>query len=138
MTQGRIRALTKPKLLAKMSGKGLLGEIIAFMDGHLDDAVKQMKQYPPPKADSKYVRTYVYMNSWLRTDVRLVKDGLIGNIESDAVDPYGAHYSELVGGDDAGAGQLAMHATTGWTLMAEVLRTGYIPGLKRVIKEALE
>lgn len=135
---GRIRAVGGSKRRLELIAKGVLGEVVVYMDKHLDKGLRIMQTEPPPKAGSFYVRTHTYQRSWTRTDVRLTNEGLIGSLNSNAVDPYGAHYTVIVGGDEQGVGQLEMHSSTGWPLLAEVLRNGYVQGLKEVIHDALQ
>lgn len=133
----RIRAVGgKPRRLELMA-RGALSEVVIYMDQHLDKALKTMQTEPPLKAGSHYVRTHTYQRSWHRTDVRLTNEGLIGSLNSNAVDPYGSHYTVVVGGNEQGVGQLEMHRDTKWPLLAGVLRTNYAPGLRRTIKDAL-
>lgn len=133
----RIRSVTKPSRRLELASKGLLSELVSFMDQHTDKALTVLKTYPPPRGGSNYVRTFTLQRAWRRTDTRLTNAGLITGISNDAVDPRGSHYSELVHGSESGMGQLSIHSETGWPLMAEVLRAGYVQGLKRTIKNAL-
>jgi hypothetical protein len=134
---GRIRAVTKPKQRLDVLARNALGEVVTFMDAHLDRSIKRLQQYPPPRPGSRYVRTYTLRGAWRNSGVRLTREGLVGSVSNDAIDPYGSHYAELVHGDDAGMGQLGLHRGTGWPLMAEVLRTGYRDGVKRAIQRGL-
>lgn len=143
MTVARIRSLTRKPTRLKAIADGLLGEVVVLMDRQLDDALKIMQTEPPPKLDSSYIRTHTYQRSWRRTDVRSTSSGLIGTLNSDAIDPEGKHYSEIVGGDESGEGQLGMHRDTGWPLVAVALREGELGGrsfsskLRAVIRKAV-
>lgn len=129
MTSARIRALTRPTNRLQKMADNLIGEVIAVMDTQIDTALDILRTEPPPKVGSDYVRTHTYQRGWERSDVRLIGTGLVGTISNDAIDPKGRAYSRLVGGDEAGTGQLPMHRDTGWPLMAVALREGVVGGI---------
>lgn len=135
--QIRIRSLTKQKTFTRATADHLLGEVVATMDKQIDDAIDRLRTYPPEKPGSIYVRTGTLGRSWSRTDVRLTRSGLIATVTNDAVDPRGREYSGWVHGDEQGAGQQEQHASTGWPLAAEVLRTGYAQALRKAVRRAL-
>ena len=132
----RIRALTKKPTRLQALANNLLGEVVQVMDRQLDDAVDIMKTEPPPKPDSTYVRTHNYQRSWKRSDVRLRGSGLVGTIRNDM------RYAVFVGGDESGTGQLDMHASTGWPLLATALRdagnVSFSEKLRKAVHEAIE
>lgn len=84
-------------------------------------ALDIMRSEPPLKLGSKYVRTHKYSTSWQPVFPHASGGRLEAGIQGNAVDPYGANYTELVGGDSEGRGQLEMHYNTGWPLAKEAL-----------------
>lgn len=76
---------------------------------------ESMRKYPPPRAGSKYVRTYT-----LRDSVELKK---LDNGYAIEIDPVqrGRHYGKYVIGDAYGRSQAWMHKGR-WHLFAEVTK----------------
>lgn len=129
---GRIRSLTKPKLLKLAKAKGVLADVSSFMDFHASDKVRKLQMYPPPKAGSRYIRTFNLQRGWRIGNVTLSKDGFTKRISNTE------YYAGLVHGGEQGTGQLGMHSETGWPLFAEVIREGYARGIRKVVHNALQ
>lgn len=130
MTFARIRALTTQKSSLEAIAKGIVADVVSAMDLQLDQCVKTMRTEPPPKPDSKYIRTHMYATGWTRTDIRQIHEGLVGSV----LQEHDIRYTEFVGGDESGRGQQSQHKVTGWPLLAEALRTGYAARIKGAVR----
>lgn len=128
----RIRALTSQKSLLDAKARGIVLNVIEGMNRQLDDAVKELRMEPPPKAGSRYIRTHRYSTGFANGGVTETREGLVGRLVRDIP----IDYVEAVGGNESGNNQWEMHNTTGWPLIAEVLRTGYQDRLKRALRNA--
>jgi hypothetical protein len=102
-------------------GVAIVSEVQDAMNAQILTAVDIMRSEPPPKAGSKYIRTHTYANSWRPIFARASGGRLEGGISGNAVDPSGTNYTERVGGDKHGEGQIQMHADTRWPLAVDAL-----------------
>lgn len=128
----RIRALTSQKSLLDARARGIVANVIEGMSQQLDDTVNKLRMEPAPKAGSRYVRTHRYSGGFVNLGVTQTREGLVGRLGRD----INISYVEPVGGNESGNNQWEMHNTTGWPLIAEVLRTGYRDKLKKAVRNA--
>lgn len=128
----RIRALTTQKSLLDARARGIVANVIEGMNQQLDNTVKGLRMEPLPKDGSRYIRTHRYSTGFVNLGVTQTREGLVGRLGRDIP----IDYVEKVGGNEAGNNQWEMHNTTGWPLIAEVLRTGYQDRLRKAIRNA--
>lgn len=90
--------------------------------------------YPPPPANSKYIRTYTLKGSWGKRRTQKTSTYIEWAITNTATSPRGIHYASYPVGDEKGR-QAWMHAGRWW--VAVDMRGQRIERLKRAIKDAI-
>jgi hypothetical protein len=102
--------VTKPTFSQKFSSTRLIKEVKAAGAKWAGNLIATGRVYPPPKAGSRYRRTYTLHDSWNWHQGESGNNLMWWEVEVTATDPYGFHYTNKVIGDT----QDPMHAATGW------------------------
>lgn len=94
-----------------------------------DDVLDELRVYPSPPPNSKYVRTYRLYNSW-RISIIPATGGFTIEILNDATDKRGKEYSKYVKGSLAKARAVAAKAQAWmhkgrWPLAADTVNAWY-------------
>lgn len=121
----RFRALTtKPE---RFDVSELVDSVEQHMVRHAHNIIREVRHYPPPPPNSRYVRTYQLQTNWQLIGPHQLGGGLVMYITNDT--PYAVYVQ--------GNQQTWFHAQNGWQILdtEEVLqRKEYRRGLNQIVR----
>lgn len=94
-------------------------------------AIKRLRQEPPPISDSRYQRTGELGRAWRVDGPHAQSSGIITRIVNDT------DYAVYVYGDEVGDGQVAVHRGRWVTIPEAIDRDGYIDDLRQAMRDSV-